>query len=136
VTTESRSSRVQARLLAALFLLLAFGAVSLGTPGRAYAQSRDREPLKQYALIFGTVWDRNNRPVYGVRIKVRRSDEKKARWERVSDHSGEFAVRVPPGKAEYVVWADIKTRKGSPKPQETVKIENEERIDIGLHLTE
>lgn len=136
MTTESRSSLQRARLWAALFLLLAFGAVSLGTPERAHAQSRDREPLKRYALIFGTVWDRNNKPVYGVRIKVRRSDEKKVRWERISDHSGEFAVRVPPGKAEYLVWADIKASKGSPKPQEIVKIENDERIDIGLHLTE
>jgi hypothetical protein len=32
----------------------------------------------------------------------------KARWELYSNHTGEFAQRVPAGKADYVVWADLK----------------------------
>jgi hypothetical protein len=91
---------------------------------------------KEYALIFGTVWGPGNRPVYGVPIKIRRSNEKKARWQGMSDHRGEFAQRVPAGKAEYIVWADIKTPKGKEKPQVKVAIENDERADISLHLTE
>ena len=39
---------------------------------------------------------------------IRRADQKKAKWELNSDHSGEFAQRLPAGKADYVVWADMK----------------------------
>lgn len=63
---------------------------------------------KPYALIFGTVWGPDDHPVYGVKVKIRRENEKKARWELYSDHNGEFAQHVPPGKQDYVIWADAK----------------------------
>jgi hypothetical protein len=88
-----------------------------------------------YALIYGTVWDKGDRPVYGVPIKIRRADQKKAKWELMSDHQGEFAQRVPVGKADYIVWADIKVPKGQQKPETKVHIEYDERRDISLHLT-
>jgi hypothetical protein len=98
---------------------------------------------KPYALIFGTVWGPDNRPIYGVPVKIRRSTDKpkKVRWEVYSDHSGEFAQRVPVGEADYVLSADlkgIKSADGKPLhlPQEvTVHIYNDEREDTGLHLT-
>jgi len=95
---------------------------------------------KPYALIFGTVWAPDNRPVYGVKVKCRRANEKKVRWELYSDHSGEFAIRVPAGKLDYVVFADMKDFKSldgkhfQAPPEVTVHIENDERTDIGLHL--
>jgi hypothetical protein len=98
------------------------------------------DPRKPYALIFGTVWGPNDRPVYGVRVKIRRADQKKAKWELYSNHQGEFAQRLPAGKADYVVWADLKGFKSvsgkelSPGEQVTVHIEGDERQDIGLHL--
>lgn len=91
---------------------------------------------KEYALIFGTVWNAKNEPVYGIPIKIRRAEEKKARWEQVSDHRGEFAQRVPIGVHDYVVWADIKVGKGKAKPETRVHIDNDERVDVSLHLTE
>ena len=54
----------------------------------------------------------------------------------MSNHSGEFAQRVPVGEQDYVMQADIKTPKGQPKPEVTVHIEGNERKDIGLHLSE
>ena len=108
--------------------------VLAGDPSPAYASPQDNG--KPYALIFGTVWDKNDRPVYGIPIKIRLADKKKAKWELMSNHTGEFAQRVPAGKADYVVWADIKTPKGTDKPQKTVHIQNDERVDISLHLTE
>lgn len=90
---------------------------------------------KEYALIFGTVWNKENRPVHGVRVKVRRADQKKAKWELVSNHSGEFAQRVPAGTADYIVWAELPNHKG-PVAETRVHIDNDERTDIGLHLTE
>lgn len=100
-------------------------------------------PQKPYALIFGTVWGPNNRPVYGVKVKIRRSDKKRAKWELYSDHQGEFAQRVPAGQADYVVWTDAKDLKAikspdgkqlQPGPEVTVHVTFDERQDIGLHL--
>ena len=99
------------------------------------ASPSEKKPA-DFALIFGTVWGPDRRPVYGVPIKIRRADEKKVRWETMSDHHGEFAQRVPIGKADYVIWADIKRPKGKEKPQVTVHIQNNERVDTALHLTE
>ncbi len=99
------------------------------------------KPTDRYALIFGTVWSPDGRPVYGVTVKLRRAKDKHARWEVFSDHRGEFAQRVPAGKNEYVVWADVKTFKTvegdryGPGEEVRVPIDNDERADIGLHLT-
>ena len=73
-------------------------------------------------------------------MKIRRADDKKPRWELISDHNGEFARRVPAGKADYLVWADLKGYKYNNNnglrvgTEVTVHIENDERADIGLHL--
>ena len=114
------------RASVAIALLAAIVALSL--PARAQREAKD------YALIFGTVWGPDNYPVYGVPIKIRRADQKKAKWQLTSDHNGEFAQRVPVGKAEYIVWADIKRPKGQPPIETKVQIEFNERVDIGLHL--
>lgn len=74
--------------------------------------------------------------MYGIPIKIRRASDKKAKWELISDHSGEFAQRVPPGEQDYIIVADIKTPKGQPKPQATVHIDSDERQDVSLHLTQ
>lgn len=94
-----------------------------------------------YALIFGTVWGPDDHHVYGIRVKIRRAQDKRAKWELISDHAGEFAQRVPAGKADYVVWADlkgVKTADGQPlrlvQPVE-IHVDYDERVDIGLHLS-
>jgi hypothetical protein len=88
-----------------------------------------------YALIVGTVWGPDQRPVPGVPITIRRATDKKPKWELVSDRRGEFAQRVPPGRQDYIIQANIKVPKGQPKPELTVAIEDNERKDVGLHLT-
>jgi hypothetical protein len=101
--------------------------------------SAARKHEQPYALIFGTVWGPDNRPVYGVKVKIRRENEKKARWEQYSDHNGEFAQRVPVGPQDYVVWADLKGYKslqGNQLHPDEVKVhvDGDERADTGLHL--
>jgi hypothetical protein len=99
------------------------------------------KPDQPYALIFGTVWGPDDHPLYGVKVKIRRAQDKKPKWELYSNHTGEFAQRVPAGKADYVVWADLKDFKSvDGKPLHLVReipvhVENDERVDIGLHLT-
>jgi len=105
-------------------------------PGGAW--QRDKNVEKPYALIYGTVWGPDDHPLYGVTVKIRRADQKKAHWELYSDHRGEFAQRVPVGPADYVVWADLKGYK-YPVPlraEQDVKVHiySDEREDIGLHL--
>ena len=122
------------------YLLITFWLVTVPLSVVAAAgDNPDKKKEAPYALIFGTVWDAQGRPAYGIPIKIRRDDQKKAKWELVSDHRGEFAQRVPSGKADYIVTADVKPKKGQKnvKPVETkAHIENDERVDIGLHLTE
>ncbi len=137
---RTRVSRPSRRLagVATLMLLLALGAVFF-IPSSPAAQ-------KPYALIFGTVFASNGRVAYGIPVKVRRADKKKSLMEAMSDHSGEFAFRVPPGPADYIVWADFKD--AGKKSKETkdatsqsqagmelkVHVEGDERVDISLHL--
>ncbi len=121
-----RRQRLRLAVFAAVLLLMA------GIP----AQGGAPQTRKEYALIFGTVWDAKDQPVYGIPIKIRRASEKKARWELMSDHRGEFAQRVPIGAQDYVIWADVKVGKGKAKPEAKVHVDNDERVDVSLHLTE
>jgi len=104
--------------------------------------SKKLKPKDPYALIFGTVWGPDNRPVYGVPVKIRRVPDKKPSWELTSNHAGEFAQRVPAGKADYVLSADLKgakTTDGHPlhlAEEVTIHVEYDERVDTGLHLTQ
>jgi len=112
-----------------------------------------RPAAKPYALIYGTVYDAEGRHLYGATVKIRRAGARKVLWEEMSDHSGEFAQRVPPGPADYVLWVD--TGKHSERAAEEaekqpaqgiehgavhggqavkVHIAGDERLDLGLHL--
>ena len=128
---DARFSRsLPAVFLATVFFLLLAGS----QPANLAAQKS-----KDYALIFGTVWGPDNRPVYGVKIKIRRAKDKKPKWEVFSDHNGEFAQRVPPGDSDYILVADlkgIKTSDGKPlhADEVTVHIYDDEREDTGIHL--
>jgi len=132
-TTRRRfsSSAYLSRVLACLLLFLTSSVLS---------QSRERLKPSDYALIFGTVWGPDDRPIPGMKVKIRRAEDKKARWELYSNRRGEFEQRVPKGPHDYVIWADTKGYKlphGSrlqPGPEVTVHVENNERADTGLHL--
>ena len=124
-------------ILAVLFL----STLATVLPDLTDASERGNANSKPYALIFGTVFDPDSHTLYGVKVKIRRANEKKAGWELYSNHTGEFAQRVPPGPADYVVWADVKGyklvdgRRVQPGPEVKVHIDADERSDIGLHLT-
>ena len=93
---------------------------------------------KAYALIFGTVYGPDDRPVYGARVQVRRADGKKIKGgdDLVSDHQGEFALRVPAEAADYVVRATAAAGKRKLAADTRLHIHFDERADISLHLTE
>jgi hypothetical protein len=133
-----RTHSISARFL----LILSVWAVLIVSRALASSVPRlfEQKPDKPYALIYGTVFGPDNRSVYGVTVKIRRVDQKKQKWELYSDHAGEFAQRVPAGRADYVVWADLKRckvpecKKLRNGTEVTVHIQNDERADISLHL--
>lgn len=109
-------------------------ALFLASPITGMAQPQKLDPKKPYALIFGTVFGPDERPVPNIKIKIRRAADKKAKWELISDRRGEFAQRFPAGAADYVIWAENKPKSAKNK-EVKVHIENDERQDIALHLT-
>ena len=123
------------RRAALVVLLLASSGALMAAPfASPNPNSQKNSAAKDYALIVGTVWGPDDRPLAGVPITIRSATGKKAKWELVSNQRGEFAQRVPPGRQDYIIQADIKTPKGQPKPEITVQIEDNERKDVGLHL--
>jgi hypothetical protein len=86
------------------------------------------------------VWSPDDLPVPGIKVKIRKAGEKKARWELYSNRRGEFEQRVPVGPGDYVVWVETKRyklpngRRLQSSPEVTVHIENNERADTGVHL--
>jgi hypothetical protein len=132
-------SRISPRLLTAV-LCFVFLNVSADRVSARPAAPVYQKPDQPYALIFGTVWGPDDHPLYGVKVRIRRADQKKPHWELMSDHNGEFALRVHPGPADYLVSADLKSYKslsGKELRQDgeiKVHIDNDERQDLGLHL--
>jgi hypothetical protein len=129
---------------APIFLGLIFLALIPGFSShmRLEAKEKEKSKVKPYALIIGTVWGPDDHPVYGVKVKIRRAKDKKAKWEMYSDHNGEFAQRVPAGECDYILTADLKGFKpidGKPVhllKEVTLHVYNDEREDTGLHLTQ
>lgn len=121
------------------FLLIALLSPAISSHQGILAAQKSH--FKPYALIAGTVWGPDDRPVYGVKVKIRRAKDKKPKWEMYSDHNGEFAQRVPVGESDYILSADLKGFKPADgKPlrllqEVTVHIYNDEREDTALHLT-
>src|SRR5262249_17798494 len=62
---------------------------------------------KPYGLVFGTAYGPDDRPLYGVRVKIRPLGKDRPTWDLVSDHHGEFAQRVPRGPGDYLVRGEI-----------------------------
>ena len=138
---KARWSRSTAACLASCVLLALLPA--------GVAASKDKpKKEKPYALIFGTAYGPNDRPLYGVKITIRPQNKKHPSWEQMSDHRGEFAQRVPAGTNDYLVRGEAEyapvgddgkpqlSKKVRLKGETRVHVDNEERRDISVHLTE
>ena len=102
----------------------------------SFPQQSTESRNKDYALIYGTVWGPGDRPVAGIPIRIRKALDKKAKWQLTSGRRGEFAQRVPVGAQDYIIEAAVKMPKGQPRPQVMVHIDDNERKDVSLHLSE
>ena len=64
--------------------------------------------MKKYShandfLIHGTVFTATGLSFPGVQLRIRRSTEKKFRWESYTNSRGDFAIRVPQGSDYEIV---------------------------------
>jgi hypothetical protein len=85
-------SYVRLTIALAGFVLLAGTTSVYGQPGAPQSSSKSHA---HDFIIFTTVFTEQGFALPGARVRVRRTDEKKFRWEAVSDRRGELAVRVP-----------------------------------------
>ena len=118
-------------------------------PQKQDSQKHDKKKQpkeKPYGLIFGTAYGPDDRPLYGVKVTIRREGKNHKTWEVVSDHRGEFAQRVPADASDYLIQGEAEyapvglegkpqmSKKKKLRGQTRVHIEGEERQDVGIHL--
>jgi len=126
---------------APFFVVVLLGCFAAASAQTASHKAKAPKRAQDYAVVFGTAWDSDGRPVYGVHVHLRRVGDEKPRWEAYSDHHGEFAFHVPAGKSDYELTGDLKSGKFPqtiglpPKEPVAVHVDSNERVDVGLHLT-
>ncbi len=92
------------RIITLLVLVWIAGAVSVA----ASAGSQDKPNSHAHDfVIFATVFTGQGFALPGARVRVRRADEKKFRWEAMSDRRGELGIRVKQG-AEYELTVEAR----------------------------
>lgn len=112
------------RFCVGLALLLA-GIGSLSAQSKKQAQA--------YAIVAGTVFHEPGLALPGAKVVLTMRGDPKAKklQEAETNSRGEFAFRVPPAEATYVVKASIK---GYLPGEKEAAISGEERVDVNLLL--
>ena len=106
-------------------------ATSAGTQPAPSDSSSSRKSKHTHAddlVIRGTVFNERGLALQGVKLRIRRSDQKKSRWETYTNSRGEFAVRVPKGP-DYEIAAESK---GFAKQSQAINGQSEE--SVVLHM--
>jgi Carboxypeptidase regulatory-like domain len=94
------------------------------------SSSKSKTKLIPSYLIVGTVFNENSLSFPGAEVLIRKSGEKKVRWNTATNSRGEFAMRVPPG-FEYVVT--VKAKKYEDKTEQVdAKVDVQQRLSIKL----
>lgn len=81
-------------------LVLAWTACAISVQATAGSGLNQTNSHAQDFVIFATVFTEQGFALLGARVRVRRTDEQKFRWEAMSDRRGELGMRVQQG-AEY-----------------------------------
>ena len=75
--------------------------------GSSSSKSKPRYSHANDFLIRGTVFNEKALSLPGAQLRIRRSGDKKFRWESRTNSRGEFAMRVPQG-SEYELVVHVK----------------------------
>ena len=90
-----------------------------------------------YAVVAGSVFRENGFSLPGAAVTLAVKDEvrvpkrKMKKLQAASDSRGEFAFRVPPGAATYVVRASLK---GFQAVEKEASVSGDERVEVTLVL--
>ena len=90
-----------------------------------------------HAVVAGTVFRENGFSLPGATVVLAAKDApgapktKMKKLQLVSDGRGEFAFRVPPGAATYVVRASLK---GFQAVEKEASVSGDERVEVTLVL--
>lgn len=86
-----------------------------------------------HAVVAGTVFRESgfSLPGAAVTLAVKDAPKKLKKLQSVSDSRGEFAFRVPPGQATYVVRASLK---GFQPVEKEASVSGDERVEVTLVL--
>jgi hypothetical protein len=87
---------VYTRPALAVFVYLAAACVAGAGPSVPAPQSASASRAHDF-VVFTTVFTDQGFGLFGARVRLRRAEEKKFRWEATADHQGELAFRVPEG---------------------------------------
>jgi Carboxypeptidase regulatory-like domain len=114
-----------------IFLLALACSLAIAPAARASAQSSSssKSHTRDF-LIFATVFTDRGFALPGARVRVRRSEEKKFRWEGMSDSRGELGIRVKQG-AEYELT--VEARGFKPQTRKIDATENN-RQDLTIQM--
>jgi hypothetical protein len=85
-------------------------ATSPGSGSPTTESSSSNKSKRRHAdelLLRGTVFNERGLAMREVKLRIRRANEKKSRWETYTNSRGEFAIRVPPG-SDYEMQAESK----------------------------
>jgi hypothetical protein len=99
----------------------------------AAAQTAKKKAVAPHAVIAGTVFRDPGfaQPGSAVTLFLKGDPKGKKLQEAMSDARGEFAFRVPPGPATYIVHASLK---GFRPTQQEIEIAGEEQVNATLLL--
>ena len=121
---------ISMRLLTALLVLFGLAGAALtsaaaggGVPTQTGSHAHD-------FLIFATVFTDRGFALPGARVRVRREDERKFRWEAMSDSRGELGIRVQQG-AEYEMTIEAKGFKSQTRK---IDARDGDREDVTLQM--
>lgn len=100
---------------------------SLPPPANAPKPGTPKHSHANDFLISGTVFTEKALSFPEVQVRIRRSGEKKFRWETSTNSRGDYAVRVPQG-TKYELVARVKGYSEQTRTVETKIGDDQERI--------
>jgi Carboxypeptidase regulatory-like domain len=115
---------------------MATGLIASGLCGCALLLAAADRNDAPHAVVAGTVFRENGFSLPGAAVTLTVKDapgvpKKMKKLQSVSDPRGEFAFRVPPGAAAYVVRASLK---GFQSVEKEATVSGEERVEVTLVL--
>ena len=115
------------RFITLLVLVWMAGAASV--PARGGSQDQPNSHAHDF-VIFATVFTDHGFALPGARVRVRRDDEKKFRWEAMSDRRGELGIRVKQG-SEYELTVEAR---GFQPQRRKIDAREGDREDLTLQM--